>query len=313
MSDKAVKLFPAGAVLFSVYACFFPEKLSGLGFLIIPLLGIIMLGMGATLSFRDFRNAAKNPRAIIIGVVLQFILMPLTAFGTAHILQLPRELFIGVVMVGCVAGGTASNVITYLAGGDVALSITMTACSTAAGVFITPLISTLLLGKTVEVPAADMFKSIFFVVVIPVTLGLFINKIFHKQRAVINSISPILSVVSIIFVIGIIVSLNVKTLISSGIPAICAVVIHNTIGMALGFFCALLFKCDRKTAVTIAVEVGMQNSGLAAAISAKFFGAASALPGALFSIWHNVSGAIFASFSRRIIDGDIDDAPAPKA
>lgn len=304
MAKLAVKIFPAGAVLFSIFACIFPTSLSHLGFLIIPLLGLIMFGMGATLSVGDFVNAAKNPRAVLIGIALQFTLMPAIAFATSTLLQLPRELFIGVVMVGCVAGGTASNVITYLAGGNVALSITMTACSTAAGIFITPLVSALYLGKTVDVPAAEMLKSIVFVVAIPVAAGVLVNRVLRKHRDIINKVSPVLSVVSIIFVIGIIVSLNVKTLFSSGALTITAVMIHNTAGLVLGYICARLLKCDKTTALTIAIEVGMQNSGLAAAVSGKFFGAASALPGAIFSVWHNVSGAILASFSRRMISKD---------
>ena len=301
MTDLAVKVFPVGAVLFSIFACMFPGTLSGLGFLIIPLLGLIMLSMGATLSTSDFINAAKKPKFVFLGMFLQFTLMPAFAWVTGKILQLPQEQFIGLVMVGCVAGGTASNVITYLAGGDVALSITMTACSTAAGVFITPLVSSFLLGKMVHVPALQMFNSIIFVVAVPVTVGLIINKIFRKQRSVLEKICPIVSVAAIIFVIGIIVSLNVKTLYSCGALVIAAVFVHNALGMGAGYFCAKLLKCDHKTAVTIAIEVGMQNSGLAAALSGKLFGAASALPGAIFSIWHNISGAVFASFSRRMI------------
>ena len=301
MTSLVVKIFPAGAVLFSIFACLFPASLSKLGFLIIPLLGFIMLGMGATLSVKDFVQAAKNPRAVLIGLLLQFTLMPALAYLTGKITGLPHDQFIGLVMVGCVAGGTASNVITYLAGGNVALSITMTACSTAAGVVITPIVSSLFLGKIVDVPAAEMLKSIVYVVVIPVSLGLGINRIFRKHSAILEKSCPIISVAAIIFVIGIIVSLNVKTLYSCGPLVMLAVIIHNALGMLAGYFFARLLKCDKKSAVTIAIEVGMQNSGLAAAISGKFFGAATALPGAIFSIWHNISGAILASFSRRII------------
>ena len=301
MTNWVVKIFPAGAVLFSVFACVFPEGLSKLGFMIIPLLGLIMLGMGATLSVKDFVQSAKNPRAVLIGLFLQFTLMPILAYLTGKITGLQNEQFIGLVMVGCVGGGTASNVITYLAGGNVALSITMTACSTVAGVFVTPLISSLLLGKMVDVPAAEMFKSIIFVVAIPVSLGLVINRIFRKHTAILEKSCPVISVAAIIFVIGIIVSLNVKTLYSCGALVMLAVLIHNVLGMLAGYFFARLLKCDKKSAVTIAIEVGMQNSGLAAAISGKFFGAATALPGAIFSIWHNISGAIFASFSGRMI------------
>ena len=303
-ANLAVKIFPAGAVLFSLYACIHPVWLNRLGFLIVPLLGAIMLGMGATLSLADFAKAIKKPKAVFIGLILQFLLMPLLACAVGKLLHLPYEQYLGLVMVGCVAGGTASNVIAYLAGGDVALSITMTACSTAAGVFLTPLISTLCLGKTVELPAIEMFKSILVVVALPVSLGLLINHLCRRKNELLNTICPIFSVAAIIFVIGIIVSLNVETLHQCGALVLAAVFLHNGSGMACGYLFSRLLKCDRKTSVTIAIEVGMQNSGLAAALSKQFFGVASALPGAIFSIWHNISGALLSGFSKKLIEKD---------
>ena len=181
MTNLVVKFFPLCAILFSAFACVSPAALNQLGFLIVPMLGFIMLGMGATLSVSDFVKAAKDPRGILIGLFLQFLLMPLLAYVTGKILRLPEELFIGLVMVGTVAGGTASNVIAYLAGGNVALSITMTACSTIAGIILTPFLSWLYLGKTVEVPAFAMFESIVFVVAIPVACGLVINRLCRKN------------------------------------------------------------------------------------------------------------------------------------
>ena len=301
MTNWVVKIFPLCAVLFSVFACIFPGALNQLGFLIVPLLGFIMLGMGATLSVADFAKAAKNLRGVLIGLFLQFLLMPLLAYLTGKLLQLPEELFIGLVMVGSVAGGTASNVIAYLAGGNVALSITMTACTTAAGIFFTPLLCYFYLGKTVDVPVFAMFESIVCVVAFPVACGLIINRLCRKKKEMLNKICPVVSVIGIVFVIGIIVSLNVETLFKSGVPVLAAVILHNISGMAAGYAFSRLCKCDKKTAVTIAIEVGMQNSGLAAALSKQFFGIASALPGAVFSIWHNISGAVFAAFAQRKI------------
>ncbi len=301
MTNLVVRIFPLCAVVFSIFACVFPGALNRLGALIVPLLGVIMLGMGATLSFADFVKAAAKPRAVVIGMVLQFLLMPLLAFVFGKLLGLPEELFIGLVMVGSVAGGTASNVIAYLAGGDVALSITMTACSTVLGIFLTPLISSLYLGKTVEVPIVAMFESILCVVAIPVAAGLLINRLFRKRQDILNKICPVISVAGIVFVIGIIVSLNVGTLLSSGALVLLAVVLHNVSGMAAGYGLARLCRCDQKTAITIAIEVGMQNSGLAAALSKQFFGIVSALPGAVFSVWHNISGALFAALFQKKI------------
>lgn len=294
MTDLTVKIFPACAVLISVFACIFPRVLSGMGGLIVPLLGLIMAGMGATLSYKDFLHAAKKPRAVFIGIALQFILMPLIAFVIGHLLNLPKEQFIGLVMVGTVAGGTASNVIAYLAGGDVALSITMTACSTAAGVVLTPLISALYLGQTVHVPVWGMFQSILFVVALPVSLGLVINH-FVRRKEILSKVCPVISAAGIVLVIGIIAALNVQNLYNCGLKVFAAVILHNGIGLASGYGIARLLRCDKKTAVTIAIEVGMQNSGLAAALSKQFFSAASALPGAIFSVWHNISGALVSA------------------
>ena len=307
MSNLIVKIFPAAALLLSVFACFRPDELASLGFLIVPLLGLIMLGMGTTLSPADFIAAAKRPRAVLIGLVLQFLLMPLLAYLIGRALQLPREQFIGLVMVGTVAGGTASNVIAYLAGGDVALSITMTACSTLAGIVLTPLISSFYLGQTIQVPAWAMFKSILLVVALPVSLGLVINRLCRKHAGLLAKICPLVSSFGIVLVIGIITSLNVSTLLKCGPLVFVAVILHNGSGLAAGYFAARLLRCDRKTAVTIAIEVGMQNSGLAVALSKQFFGIASALPGAIFSVWHNLSGAVFASAVRHC--GKLSDPP----
>ena len=299
MTDPTVKIFPAGAILIAVLAWLRPQILAPLGFLIVPLLGVIMLGMGTSLSAADFLAAVRRPRAVGIGLLLQFLLMPLLAYLIGRLLHLPEQQFIGLVMVGTVAGGTASNVIAYLAGGDVALSITMTACSTLAGIVLTPLLSTLYLGQTVQVPAWAMFKSILLVVALPVSLGLVINRVFRKHSAALKKICPAVSAAGIILVIGIITALNAGNLSSCGPLVLLAVILHNGAGLAAGYGCARLLRCDRRCAITIAIEVGMQNSGLAAALSKQFFGIASALPGAVFSIWHNLSGAVFASCVRR--------------
>ena len=297
MTNLIVRIFPLAAVLVSVIACKWPQLLTPGKPWVEPLLGIIMLGMGTTLTVKDFRSAAKRPRAVLTGMVLQFLLMPFLAFAIGHALQLPREQFIGLVLVGTVAGGTASNVITYLAGGDVALSITMTACSTAAG---TPLLSSLYLGQTVHVPAWAMFRSILYVVALPVSFGIVINRLCRRRTEVLNKVCPVVSVAGIVLTIGIVVALNAGKVSECGALIITAVILHNLAGMAAGYGCARLLRCDERTSVTIAIEVGMQNSGLAAALALKFFGGAAALPGAIFSIWHNLSGAAFATGARRL-------------
>jgi BASS family bile acid:Na+ symporter len=299
MTSLTVRFFPLCALLISVFGCIWPQPLAALSALIVPLLGVIMLGMGTTLSPSDFITAAKHPKAVLTGMLLQFLLMPLLAWLTAHLLYLPKEQFIGVIMVGTVAGGTASNVIAYLAGGDVALSITMTACSTLGGIVLTPLITSVYLGETVHVPVWAMFQSILLVVALPVSLGLLINRVCRKHSKLLEKICPIVSSAGIVLVIGIIVALNAGNLRSCGPLVFLAVVIHNVSGLAAGYFFARLLRFDQKIAITIAIEVGMQNSGLASALSKQFFGIASALPGAIFSIWHNLSGALFAAAARR--------------
>ena len=301
MTNLTVRFFPLCALLISVFACIWPRPLAALGGWIVPMLGVIMLGMGTTLSPADFVAAAKRPGAVLTGMVLQFLLMPLLAWLTARLLHLPQEQFIGVIMVGTVAGGTASNVIAYLAGGDVALSITMTACSTVGGIVLTPLITSFYLGQTVHVPAWAMFKSILLVVALPVSLGLLINRFCRKYSQLLEKICPVVSSAGIVLTIGIVVALNAGNLRSCGPLVLLAVALHNLSGLAAGYFFARLLRFDRKIAVTIAIEVGMQNSGLASALSKQFFGIASALPGAIFSIWHNLSGAVFAAAARRLL------------
>ena len=298
-TNLTVRYFPLFALLISAFGCICPRPLASLGNWIVPLLGIIMLGMGTTLSPEDFVAAARRPKAVLTGLLLQFLLLPLLAWLTANLLHLPRGQLIGVVMVGTVAGGTASNVIAYLAGGDVALSITMTACSTIAGIVLTPLITSLYLGETVQVPAWDMFKSILQVVALPVGLGLLVNRVCRKHSKLLEKACPVVSTAGIVLVIGIVVALNAGNLRSAGPLVFLAVAIHNASGLAAGYLLSRLLRLDRKTAVTIAIEVGMQNSGLATALSKQFFGIASALPGAIFSIWHNLSGAMFAAVARR--------------
>ena len=302
MTNLIVRIFPLAAVLVSVFACKWPQFLTPGKPFVEPLLGIIMLGMGTTLSVKDFRSAAERPRAVLTGMTLQFLLMPFLAFVIGHALRLPKESFIGLVLVGTVAGGTASNVITYLAGGDVALSITMTACSTVAGIVLTPLLSSLYLGQTVHVPAWAMFRSILYVVALPVSIGIVLNRLCRRHAEVLNRICPVVSVVGIVVVIGIVVALNAGKVSECGALIIAAVILHNLTGMAAGYGCARLLRYEERTAVTIAIEVGMQYSGLAAALALKFFGGAAALPGALFSIWHNLSGAVFATAARHFAE-----------
>lgn len=293
------RFFPLWAVLASALAWARPDALIGLGGWIVPLLMLIMFGMGMTLTPDDFRRVLRRPLAIAIGAGLQFLIMPLAAFLVGHLLRLPEPLLIGLVIVGCCPGGTASNVIAYLARADVALSISLTFVTTFAAVLLTPMLVWLYLGESVPVPVASMLFSLIKIVFLPVATGVALNTLFGRHLAAVKDVFPLISVAAIVFVIAIIVALNHARIADSGALAALAVVLHNFIGLGLGYLCARLLRLPTVTARTVAIEVGMQNSGLGVALALQYFSTLSALPGALFSIWHNLSGSLLAAWWRR--------------
>ncbi|MGB2079822.1 MAG: bile acid:sodium symporter family protein [Vibrio sp.] len=289
-------LFPVWAILFSAAAFFQPQLFVDLKSSIVPLLTIIMLAMGLTLTPKDFANIHKNLKAVSIGIILQFSVMPLVALAIATLLQFDADLTVGLVLVGCVAGGTSSNVMCFLAKGDVALSITMTAISTLLGVILTPLLVELLAGKAVDIPVTGMIVSLIKVVLVPVLIGVMINSIFHQHVEKLNPILPLISMAAIVLIIAIVVALNAGKLVEVGPMVALAVVLHNSIGLIAGFWVPKLLGFDEKTCRTIAFEVGLQNSGLATALAMKFFAPTAAIAGTIFSVWHNISGSILAGF-----------------
>lgn len=297
--DRITGLFPLWAVLISALAVIYPAPLIPLKWAIVPLLGIVMFGMGVTLTPSDFTSTMKRPLIIALGVVLQFLLMPLIGWLLTRLLALPLPLAVGVVLVGSAPGGTASNVITYLARGDVALSITLTAMSTLLAVVMTPTLTWLYVGQLVAVPAADMLLSILEIILLPVACGVFVNTQWGGRLAGLKRLFPFISIVAIVLIIGVIVGLNQPQLSTLALPVIIAVVLHNLVGLAGGYVVPKVLGLDATICRTIAIEVGMQNSGLAVALAVKYFSPAAALPGALFSIWHNLSGAALASFWSR--------------
>ena len=290
------RLFPLWAILISILAFLLPGLFSPWQNMIVPLLAVVMFLMGITLTADDFKRVLVIPQPILIGVFLQFLIMPLVAFLLSRILQLSPELTAGIVLVGSCAGGTASNVICYLARGDVALSISMTLASTLLGVIATPLLCTVYLAATVSVDTLGMLLDIIQVVLVPVSLGVIANRFSGSTISRIEPLLPSLSVLAILIIIAIIVALNADRLIEVGFITVIAVVLHNTFGLSGGYSLARLFGCSEQQSRTIAIEVGMQNSGLGVALALEFFSAAAALPGALFSIWHNVSGSLLASW-----------------
>lgn len=293
--NKIVKHFPVLVVISALAGMFVPEWFTDLNSLVVPLLMAVMLGMGLTLKPRDFYDLREYRFAAAAGVALQFTVMPLLALSIASIFQLNRDLTTGLVLVGSVAGGTASNVITLLARGNVALSVSMTSISTLVSVLITPLLMTWLVGSTVTVPAIAMIGSLFEIILLPVSIGVALNVFAENWVKRISPVLPAFSVMVVALIIAIVVALNAE---SAGIVApwiFAATLLHNVLGMVIGYFAAAFLGLDRVICRTVAIEVGMQNSGLAATLALKFFGISAALPGAIFSIWQNITGSLFAS------------------
>ena len=289
-------LFPVLAITASCLAFVFPEWLVDQKSLIFPLLILIMLGMGMTLKVTDFISIWRLKKLIMLGVGVQFLVMPLAAWGLATLLQLPLELLIGLVLVGSTAGGTASNVMAYLAKGNVALSVSMTLTSTVLAVGALPLLTWLFLGQMIAVPMQSLFVTLLTLILLPLILGMAINYGLGEKINIIKRFMPSISMLSIVWIIAIIVALNHSNLYASSFVLILAVMLHNIIGMSAGYWVTRAMGYDSILARTLAIEVGMQNSGLSVALALKYFTPLSALPGALFSIWHNVSGAIFATY-----------------
>ena len=299
-SSRITALFPLWALLGVLMAWLVPDMLVPMKTAIVPLLGLVMFAMGVTLTGTDFMTVLRRPFSVALGVALQFLLMPLVAWGLVKLAGLPPQLAIGLILVGCSPGGTASNVICYLAKGDVALSITLTTVSTLLAIIATPLLTLLYAGETVPVPASGMLLTILKVILVPVLLGVLVNQYLHRPLMAVRDVFPVVSMLAIVLIIAIIVALNHAQL--EGLVAEIAllVVLHNLIGIAGGYWVPRWLGRDVRECRTLAIEVGMQNSGLAVALAVKYFSATAALPGALFSIWHNLSGSLLAGlWSRR--------------
>lgn len=264
-------------------------------------LGVAMFGMGLTIRAEDFKVVFSRPREILTGCVAQYTVMPLGAWLISMLLGLEPDLAIGVILVGCCPGGTASNVITYIAGGDVALSVGMTIVSTLIAPIMTPILVYVLGGAWVEVSLLAMVISVVKVILIPVLLGLLLNRLWGNQIRKIHQVLPLISVVSIVMIISGIVAVNKEKLITSGVLVLGVVILHNLLGMGLGLGIAKVLKIPYDKATAIAIEVGMQNSGLAVSLATANFAAnpLATLPGAIFSVWHNIAGSVFAGIRKR--------------
>ena len=263
-----------------------------------PLLGVIMFGMGLTLSPQDFKIVFSRPKDIIIGCLAQFTVMPLLALGLTQAFSLPQELALGVILVGCCPGGTASNVITYLAKGDLALSVGMTATSTLLAPIMTPLLVWLLAGTMVDVDTIGMLLSIVYVVIAPIIAGLLCQRFLPGLTKRVVPYLPAFSSLVIAMVVGVVVSHNADRLLVGGLLVFAVVMMHNLLGLIIGYVIGRVLRLSRPKCVAVSIDVGMQNSGLASSLAVIHFAAypLATIPGAVFSVWHNISGALAARF-----------------
>jgi BASS family bile acid:Na+ symporter len=286
-------------VLIAVVAVLEPWTLTWVAPRVAWMLGIVMFGMGMTLKVDDFKTICQRPRDVGIGVLCQFIIMPGTAWLLVKVFRLPPELAIGVILVGTCPGGTASNVITYLAKGDVALSVAMTTCTTLLAPVVTPVLTWLLADTWINVSITAMMLSIAQMVLLPIILGLTIN---HYLPGLVHKLLPVLpfiSVVTIVLLVGGVVAMSGAKLLQMGLLVAVVVICHNLLGLLLGYLAARWLKLPEAKVRAIAIEVGMQNSGLAASLALMYFQPAAAIPGAIFSVWHNISGSLLANYCVR--------------
>ena len=286
-------------LLTAVCALFVPDAFSGVKPTSISyMLGVVMFGMGLTLNLEDFRIVFSRPRDIIAGCVAQFTIMPLLAWVLSRTFGLDEALALGVILVGCCPGGTASNVITHLSKGDLALSVGMTGVSTLLAPFLTPLLTWALAGKSVDVDMVGMLLSILWVVILPIVVGLIVKWLCPQftQKAV--DYLPALSSIAIALIVSIIIAANASKLMAGGLVIVLVVMLHNICGLSLGYLIGRLLRLTEPKKRAISIEVGMQNSGLASSLAVLHFASypLATIPGAVFSVWHNISGALMAKW-----------------
>ncbi|MFP9004124.1 bile acid:sodium symporter family protein [Pseudomonas aeruginosa] len=291
--------FPFWVLLFAILAFFRPAWFLPLTVAIAPLLGLVMFGMGLTLKGEDFREVARHPIRVLIGVLAQFVIMPGLAWLLCRLLQLPAEIAVGVILVGCCPGGTASNVMTWLPRGDVALSVAITSVTTLLAPLVTPALVWLLASAWLPVSFAAMFLSILQVVLVPIALGLLAQRLLGERTRQVAEVLPLVSVFSIVVIIAAVVAASQARIAESGLLIMAVVMLHNGFGLSLGYLTGKLTGMPLAQRKALAIEVGMQNSGLGAALANAHFSPLAAVPSALFSVWHNLSGSLLAALFRR--------------
>lgn len=318
MGYRALKGFVYSTMIFAAvtlamyYPFYFTEvdgfKLTGL---ITPLIQIIMFGMGTSMSSKDFVAVFKTPRGVLIGVTAQFAIMPLMGFLLAGFSDFPSEIAAGIVLIGCSPSGMASNVMAYLAKANLALSLTITSIATLLAPFLTPLLMKLLAGEFIEIDVLPMMWDIAKMIIIPIGAGLIFNKIFSGRTSWLDRAMPLVSMVGIALIIVVITAAGRDSLMDIGLLLVLIVLVHNLFGYILGYWFARLFKMPERDARTVAIEVGMQNGGLASAIANSVGKIATmGLAPAVFGPLMNITGSILASYwHKRTPEGYSDGDP----
>lgn len=300
ISQKISKNIGLIIIVFSLIAYFLPQYFSWMTSYTTIFLAIAMFGMGTSIDTRDFKKIIKNPKEVLIGSLTQFTIMPLLAWLLAITFHVNKDIALGIILVGSCPGGTASNVITHIAGGDVSMSVSMTILSTLLAPIVTPALVYLLAGRWVDVSIIAMFISVVKVILLPILAGILVQKISPQTVEKSKDMFPLISSAAIILIIAGIIGANSEKIAQSGLIVLVIVAIHNALGLLGGLLVAKLAKMDYDKATALAIEVGMQNSGLAIQLASVNFALnpLATLPGAIFSIWHNIAGSIFASIRR---------------
>ena len=296
VSKFATNTFLVWMLIAAIIGFIFPTQLATLSSWVPYLLGIVMLGMGLTIDPKDFKIIFQAPRSVIVGVILQYTIMPLSAFLIVKLFQLPPEIAIGVILVGCCPGGTSSNVMSYLANANVALSVAITSVSTLLAPFLTPALIYLFAHEWLQVSFISMFWSVVQVILIPIIIGFVLQKVFKKFADKTATALPIVSVVAISLILASVVGSSKAQILATGLLIFAVVILHNLIGYVLGYTFAKILKLDRPDKKAVSIEVGMQNSGLAVSLATVHFNPLSAVPGAVFSLIHNITGPILAKY-----------------
>jgi len=292
--------FAGWVLLFAVLAFLQPQWFIGLKGLIVPLLGLVMFGMGLTLRRDDFTELARHPWRVALGVVAHFVIMPGMAWLLCRLFQLPPEIAVGVILVGCCPSGTASNVMTWLAGGDLALSVAIASVTTLLAPLLTPALIWLLASAWLPISFAEMFWSILQLVLLPIVLGVGARHLLGRHSAAVVGALPLVSVVGIVIIVSAVVAGSQAKIAESGLLILAVVMLHNGFGFLLGYVTGRCFGLPLAQRKSLALEVGMQNSGLGAALASAHFSVLAAVPSALFSVWHNISGALLSTYFRRM-------------